>query len=41
MSVEPPFPLRSDPISAIATRAALMDAGVAWLLNMLESVQPD
>ena len=41
MSVEPPFLLRSDPISAIATRPAMMDAGVAWLLNMLESVKPD
>jgi DNA-binding transcriptional LysR family regulator len=36
---EPPFPLRSDPISAIATRASMMDGGVAWLFGMLQRVQ--
>jgi DNA-binding transcriptional LysR family regulator len=36
---EPPFPLRSDPISAIATRASMMDGGVAWLFGMLQSVR--
>jgi DNA-binding transcriptional LysR family regulator len=32
---EPPFPIRRDPIRAIATRAAMMDAGVAWLFETL------
>jgi DNA-binding transcriptional LysR family regulator len=37
---EPPFPLRSDPIRAITTRSAMMDAGVAWLFDILQSSQP-
>jgi len=28
---------RRDPVCAIATRAAMMDAGVAWLFNLLKS----
>jgi DNA-binding transcriptional LysR family regulator len=32
---EPPFPIRRDPIRAIATKAAMMDAGVAWLFETL------
>ena len=34
--VEAPMPLRRDPIRAVATQAALMDAGVAWLFAMLQ-----
>lgn len=34
-AVEPPLPLRRDPISVIATKAAMMDAGVAWLFQHL------
>ena len=34
-SIEPPFPLRSDTIRAIATRSAMSDAGVAWLFGLL------
>ena len=37
---EAPLALRCDPIRAIATKAAMMDAGVAWLFNMLQSMQP-
>ena len=32
---EPPFPVRRDPIRVIATKAAMMDAGVAWLFGTL------
>ena len=35
---EAPLPLRRDPISVIATRAAMMDAGVAWLFHKLTEV---
>jgi DNA-binding transcriptional LysR family regulator len=35
-SVEPPVPLLSAPILAIAPKVATMDAGLAWLLDMLE-----
>jgi DNA-binding transcriptional LysR family regulator len=34
-SVEPPLPLRNDALCVLATRAALMDAGLAWLFKML------
>jgi DNA-binding transcriptional LysR family regulator len=37
-SVEPPLPLPAFQISAVATRAALMDAGVAWLFEVLAEV---
>lgn len=33
--VEPPLPLPDFPIRAVATRSALMDAGVAWLSDAL------
>jgi DNA-binding transcriptional LysR family regulator len=35
---EPPLPLRSDPICAITTHSAMMDAGVAWLFDVLQNV---
>jgi DNA-binding transcriptional LysR family regulator len=38
-SREPPFPFRSDPIRAIATRSAMMDAGVAWLFGLLQEAR--
>ena len=34
-----PFPLRSDHIRAIASKAAMMDAGVAWLFGVLQDMQ--
>ena len=34
-----PFPLRSDRIRAIASKAAMMDAGVAWLFGVLQDTQ--
>jgi len=37
-STEAPLPLRRDPISVIATKAAMMDAGVAWLFQRLTEV---
>lgn len=39
--IEAPLPLRRDPISIIATRAAMMDAGVAWLFRQLVEVAAD
>ena len=38
--VDAPLPLPGFQISAVATRAALMDAGVAWLLGTLTGL-PD
>ena len=38
VSTEAPLPLRRDPISVIATKAAMMDAGVAWLFHKLTDV---
>ena len=35
VATEPPWPLLSAPIQAVATRAAMLDAGVAWLVEML------
>lgn len=35
-----PMPLPSDPIHAIASKAAMMDAGVAWLFALLCDVAP-
>lgn len=37
-STEAPFPLRSDPIRAVASKAAMMDAGVAWLFGTLKNL---
>jgi DNA-binding transcriptional LysR family regulator len=37
-AVEPPVPLLSAPICAIAPRVATMDAGISWLLDVLEQV---
>jgi DNA-binding transcriptional LysR family regulator len=34
-SVAPPFPLRSFSIRAVTTKAAMMDAGVAWIFEQL------
>ncbi|MFM9850519.1 MAG: LysR family transcriptional regulator [Hyphomicrobiaceae bacterium] len=33
-----PIPLRRDQIRAVASKAALMDAGVAWLFGVLQSI---
>jgi DNA-binding transcriptional LysR family regulator len=33
---EPPIPLLSSPVRAIATRAATADAGLAWFLELME-----
>jgi DNA-binding transcriptional LysR family regulator len=38
VSTEAPLPLPHFAIRAITTKAAMMDAGVAWLFNTLESV---
>jgi DNA-binding transcriptional LysR family regulator len=35
--VEPPLPMRSFPLRAIAPKVAMMDAGVAWLFTALEA----
>ena len=37
-TTEAPLPLRRDPIRAVTTKAALMDDGVAWLFDVLESM---
>ena len=34
-AAEPPIPLERSRIRAIATRASMMDAGLAWLFNLL------
>jgi DNA-binding transcriptional LysR family regulator len=39
-SVELPVPLKPDKISAIATKAAMMDPGVDWLMRALLSARP-
>jgi len=39
IATEPPSPLRRDPISVIATKAAMMDAGVAWLFRTMLAVE--
>jgi DNA-binding transcriptional LysR family regulator len=35
-SSELPLPMTSDPICAVASKAAMMDAGVAWLFGVLQ-----
>jgi DNA-binding transcriptional LysR family regulator len=35
VSVELPFKRKPDPIRAVATRAAMMDDGIAWLMDVL------
>ena len=35
--VEPPLPLGHFRLNAVASRAAMMDAGVAWLFDRLAS----
>jgi DNA-binding transcriptional LysR family regulator len=37
-SIDPPFPVPRDPIRLVATDAALMDAGMSWLFDLLQSV---
>ncbi len=37
VSCEPPFPLASEPVLAIVPQAAIRDAGLAWLLELLVS----
>lgn len=39
VSTKPPLPLRRDPIRAVTSKAALMDAGVAWLFGMLRDAR--
>jgi DNA-binding transcriptional LysR family regulator len=39
ISVEGPFPPRRDRIRAVMTKAASMDAGVAWLFRVLQGMQ--
>ena len=34
----PPVPLRRDKIRAVVSRAALMDAGVAWMFGVLQEL---
>jgi DNA-binding transcriptional LysR family regulator len=34
IAVELPLRRKSDPIHAVVTRAAMMDAGVAWLMEL-------
>ena len=36
--VEPPFELDTSPVCAMTTRAALADAGVAWMLSVLRGL---
>jgi DNA-binding transcriptional LysR family regulator len=38
-SVETPLPRPRDPIRVIATKAAMMDAGIAWLCDLLIRTQ--
>lgn len=37
VSVELPFKRKPDPIQAVATKAAMMDAGIAWLMDIIVS----
>jgi hypothetical protein len=37
VSAELPFKRRPDPIFAVAIRAAMMDDGVSWLMDLLVS----
>ncbi|ARP99877.1 LysR family transcriptional regulator [Pseudorhodoplanes sinuspersici] len=37
---EAPMPLRSDPLRAVASKASLTDAGVAWLFGLLRNMLP-
>jgi hypothetical protein len=36
-TAELPFKRKPDPIVAVATRAAMMDDGIAWLMGVLVS----
>src|SRR5262245_61551730 len=38
IEVELPFSRKADPIQAVVTKAALMDAGVAWLVRLISEV---
>ena len=40
VSTKAPVPLRSDRIRAVASKAAMMDAGVAWLFGVLQETHP-
>jgi DNA-binding transcriptional LysR family regulator len=37
-AVELPFERQADPIQAVTTKAAMSDAGVAWLVGILVSL---
>jgi DNA-binding transcriptional LysR family regulator len=39
-STEAPLPFRRDRIQAVVSKAAMMDAGVAWLFGVLYDAQP-
>lgn len=41
VTVELPVLRRRDPVCAIASKAAMMDAGVAWLFNLLKEIAWD
>jgi DNA-binding transcriptional LysR family regulator len=38
VTVDLPVLRRRDPVCAVATKAAMMDAGIAWLVNLLKDV---
>jgi DNA-binding transcriptional LysR family regulator len=40
VAIEPPLPLASTRVRAVATRAAMNDAGVAWLMNLIAREAP-
>lgn len=39
-SVQPPFPLQRFSLQAVASKAAMLDAGLAWLFDMLANTAP-
>ena len=40
-SVEPPLPLPNFRLNAVAPKVALLDAGLAWLLEALATTDPN
>jgi DNA-binding transcriptional LysR family regulator len=37
---EPPFPIGGNPLQSATSKAAMMDAGIAWLFGMLDATKP-
>jgi DNA-binding transcriptional LysR family regulator len=37
---EPPFPIGGNPLQSAVSKAAMMDAGIAWLFEMLNAAKP-